>query len=370
MANAKTVILKLAAVALWCGVLFVVGGFPLYQAIMLGLVTVYVWVTLPPMRDAMTPFGRAMRVILPPAGIVICCLAFIFGGGFSISQGIMLGATCCGVYGLQTECAEKPYWKVSPHRVVIRPNWMAIRHDFKLNPSPTPAPSPDVEPAFIARLREGDVAGAEQAMMESVLSKISAANPKPPPIFVFTVLDRSRDLSHALIFADGRYRSSFRFESEVDAVQVERDTSIRKMAEEIQFGTTITHQNIGFFMRGSTSYPGVAAYDLGISVPKWWWARVKGSCPAPVSETDDHTTGYVELVLAAIPCSEFDLYWEPAEWSEEFNSQTSKRIAEMRDRDRQRLGWSGRSSGIDPGYSHIYYTLANHRYFNLTHNSV
>ena len=75
---------------------------------------------------------------------------------------------------------------------------------------------------------------------------------------------------------------------------------------------------------------GADGYNLGIIVPDWWWKDKKASSPKPLKEDSDYPTGQISLVLATIPYSEFDLYWEPADGSLLYPNPIWKKIEQQR----------------------------------------
>jgi hypothetical protein len=129
----------------------------------------------------------------------------------------------------------------------------------------------------------------------------------------FTVAHQSEDFKRTLIYSNN-YRT---FVSEVD---FEEDMDPIRIVPTNRFGEP-NKCDVRLFMRFGTD-----GYNLGIRVPNRWWDQVKASCQKAINEDNDYATGQVELFLATISYREFDLYWEPVEWSSTFYEKTAKRI--------------------------------------------
>ena len=340
--------MKIVALGMWCLALVILGGFPVPQGVMLGLVTAWLLAALvtKDIRDLIRPLSQrsvsfldsAMILVLKLGAVAFGCLALIFAGGFSLRQGILLGVILSWLLAAALERAVKPVWRFSPYHVRVQPNWYQLLSDFKLIGTP--------EEWWSVRESLAQVSPGEYRVLRDGIS--------------FTVVEQSKDLAHALIFANGGYRSRFEFEADMNPIQIEREDAFPHFSRS---------QRITLFMRSGFHPYSMAGYGLGMDVPAWWWEKVKGSCPAPLHESSDDLTGYVKLVLATISCREFELYWQPSEWSDEFFAKTAKEISDRRDEHRAQLRWTAEEFNPPPGFT-VHFMSIQHKYFNLTHQSV
>ncbi|HEY6341573.1 MAG TPA: hypothetical protein VIY49_08785 [Bryobacteraceae bacterium] len=78
-------------------------------------------------------------------------------------------------------------------------------------------------------------------------------------------------------------------------------------------------------------------------------------------------TGSVELTLATLPRSEFDMYRGPVDrWTEEYILKTEPLIRKRRDEQREKLGWKDKRSGNEPGWPES----IQHKYVSVEHRAV
>jgi hypothetical protein len=263
--------------------------------------------------------SKWMHGLLQIGSDAFMCLLLIFVGGFSLRQGIVLGVlmgtslSMIVVIGIK---ALKPIRRFTPYWVCAEPKWCELLTDFKL------------------------ITGPEE--WNSILESLEKSTDYSVLLngLLFTVVQQSEDFDDSLIYVDGHkaFISEFRFSEDMAPLPAERPEGsglvLQKRTDE-DIEPDLTPR---FFMKeGGPS--GLAGYRLGIEVREKWWERIKGSCPAPLEESTNHLCGSVELTLACLPYTEFDLYWGRAEWSEEFNRKTAQPIRKRRDESRQKLGW-------------------------------
>lgn len=279
---------------------------------------------------------RTVAVYLSTAGVLYLVLAYI--GDLSIRQSIVLALLMASLaVGIITIAAAKPAGRFNPYYVRIDPNWYDLLIDFKLIDKPE-------EWHAIQKSFEG-LPTTEYRVLRSGIC--------------FTVVHQSEDFERTLVYSDNHraFVSEVDFEEDVEPIRVEHTNP---------FGEPNTC-DVRLFMKS-----GGHGYNLGIRVPGRWWDQVKGACPKPIKEIDNHPTGRVELILATISHREFDLYWEPVEWSSTFYDKTAKQIRGRRDEQRQKLGWKtiehdadlGAELGIDFPES------IEHKYFNVEHRGI
>jgi hypothetical protein len=124
-------------------------------------------------------------------------------------------------------------------------------------------------------------------------------------------------------------------------------------------------------MKPFSSEPNVAGYSLGIEVRDRWWEEIKDKCPAPLSVDENALTGSVNLILATLPCGEFDIYRNPPErWSTKYISKIEPKIRKRRAELRQKLGWKDSMLDLEPGIGANQPESMTHKYFNVEHCEV
>ena len=257
-------------------------------------------------------------------------LALVFVGGFPIRQGMLLGLLMAWLtFGIGKRATE-PVRQFTPYYVSVLPKWYQLLPDFKL------------------------VNGLEE--WRSIVDSAKSSNSVLREGIWFTVIQQGEDLElpavrGTLIYLNQhqQFTSKLRFSEDMVPIRIKREDDLS--------GALSEYQPVELFMD---------EYTLGIEVPDWWWRRVRGSCPTPVEEYENPLTGYVKLVLATIPYSEFDLYWQPtaATWHEYFRNIVPK-IKRRRDKQREELGWTTkeRDDRREPEY-------IDHRYFEVRHRDI
>ncbi len=278
---------------------------------------------------------RAGAAYVFSAGFFYLILAYI--ADFSVAQSIVLALLLASLARGIEHAAPKPALKFSPYYVRVDPNWYQLLLDFKLISQPE------------------EWHAIQSAVAELPISEYSVLRNG----LCFTIIRQTEDFERILIYRDNRqvFVSEVDFQEDMNSVKIKREHSIPGLRE----------YNVRFMMKF-----GGDGYNLGIIVPDWWWDEVKAMCPTPLKQDQDYPTGQVELILARISYREFDLYWEPVEWSSTFYEKTSKQIRERRDEHRKKLGWKtvdhdsdlGAELGIDWPES------IEHKYFNVEHRAI
>src|SRR5262249_31739371 len=124
-----------------------------------------------------------------------------------------------------------------------------------------------------------------------------------------------------------------------------------------------------FFMK-ECGAEGFAGYSLGIEVRDWWWEKVRDSCVALLAVDTNPLTGSVELTLATLSLSEFDIYRDLADrWTDQYILKTKPRIRKQRDEHWQKLGWKDKKSKHVPGLG-TWPESIEHKYFTVAHREI
>ncbi len=271
------------------------------------------------------------------------CLLFLFIGGFSIRQSLVLGVSMTFVLFILVFWHEsKKPKRLVPHYVQVLPDWYQILKDFRLI----------------------DTVEEWRSILESAKQLPFGEHHVLRDGLFFTVLHVSQDFARTLIF----WNHNKVFSGEVDyqwsmrPVQLARDDSQRL----IQEGLFSAHQDVYLFMRPD----GKEGYALGLDVPHSWWNKTKTLCPSPEEEQIDHMTGYVKLVLARISHREWDLYWEPEVWNSDYYFKAYRQIQNRRDGLRLKLGWKTVAHANMPELNIDWPEEMEHKYFRLEHRAV
>ena len=306
---------------------------------------------------------RSLRVCLR---VAIWPLALVFVGGFPIRQGVVLGLLLALLAFAMT---DKPVARFMPYRIWISPNWYQILTDFNLIGSleerRSIRDSVGSSTDHYSVLRDGVQftvvqQGGREGPLPAFHGEIHIAWQEVGDF------DAGMNEGHPpLIFWNQQrvFGTEFGFSAEMAPIQFDRSGLIQKAME-------AGYQPAGFFMgmhctytgnpRGPKYRPGVlGGLDFGIEVPDGWWKKIKDSCP-PVVRLDDSRAGSVRLTLATLPLSEFTVYRDSGDrWTNEYIGKTGPQFRKRRDELREQLGWKG--SGP---------TSIEHRYFYVEHRSI
>lgn len=177
--------------------------------------------------------------------------------------------------------------------------------------------------------------------------------------FCFTIVNQSEDFERTLIYANHHqaFVSEVDFQAELDGVRAEPegefDRAFRRLSK----------SDVHVFLKF-----GGEGCNLGLRVPSSWWDRMKGSCPRPLKEDQDHPCGRVNLVLAVISYREFDLYWE-REWNSKFEK-TVTEIRSRRDEERRKFGWKTTTHEYDSELAIDWPESIEHKYFDVEHRAI
>ena len=276
---------------------------------------------------------KVVAVYLFVVGFLYLVLAYI--AEFSMRQSMVLALLIASLARGIASAARKPARRFSPYYVRVNPYWPQLLTDFKLIDK-------DEEWHAIQKSFE-DLPSTEYRFLRSGVC--------------FTVVHQSENFERTLIYSNNRrvFVSEVDFEDDMEPIKIERKREIRGEK----------YQDVRFLMKFSGD-----GYDLGMRVPDWWWDEVKASCPTPMKEHRDYPTGYVELVLTTISYREFDLYWEPVEWSSTFFNKTAKQIRDRRNEQRKKFGWKTVEHEDIPELSIDWPESIEHKYFNVEHRAI
>ncbi len=276
---------------------------------------------------------KATSVYAFAAGFFYLILAYI--GIFSTRQSVVMALLIVLLVWRIDTRASKPARRFSPYYLRVHANWYDLLIDFKLIGKPE-------DWQAIQKTFEG-LPSTEYSVLRDGIC--------------FTVAHQSEDFKRTMIYSNNHrtFVSEVDFEEDMDPIRIEPTN---------RFGEP-NKCDVRFFMRF-----GRDGYNLGIRVPNRWWDQVKASCENPMNEDNDYATGQVELFLATISYREFDLYWEPVEWSSTFYEKTAKRIRDRRDEERKKFAWKKVEHADIPELSIDWPESIEHKYFNTEHRAI
>jgi hypothetical protein len=267
--------------------------------------------------------------------ILLLTLAYL--ASFSIRQSIVLTLLLTLLAYSIGKAAVKPVRRFRPYYVRVAPDWCRLLTDFKL------IGKPEDWRAIHKSLNE--LSSTDYCVMRDGIC--------------FTVIYRSEDLERELIYSNNHraFSSEFAVKEQMNPIRIKRGQSIIEHRH--------NEYDILFFIK-----PGTRGYDLGLIVPDWWWNEAKASCPEPMAEDTDYGTGRVSLILTTISNREFDLYWEPVKWSDEFYSKTARQIRERREEQRRAFGWKTVEHPDIPELSIRWPESIQHEYVGVEHRDI
>jgi len=269
--------------------------------------------------------------------VAVLPLLLIYGGDFSMRQGVVLGLLLMGLLYLMSNAAAGPV-RYLPYWVQVAPNWYQILTDFKLIESPEEWRS----------IAESLKSATGYRVLRDGVS--------------FTVVQQSADFERTVIFWNQHqaFGSEFSFSEDMTPIQFERSTDPEGW-----------HVPARFFMRPSGA-SGEAGYTLGIVVRDWWWEEVSNSCAAPLGVSTNPLTGSVEVALAVLPLKEFEIYRYPANrWTDGYITKTEPQIRRRRDEARRKLGWIAMDrASSDSGFHGLDPFHLEHKYFTVKHRQI
>ena len=231
--------------------------------------------------------------------------------------------------------AAKHAWKFSPYFVRVYPKWFHLLLDYKLIGKPEEWHA--IQESF------EELPATEYRLLRDGIC--------------FMVVQKSEDFERTLIYSEHHrsFASDINFEEAMKPIKLENEIDRTLQIEGY----------VRFFVRS-----GLDGYELGIKVPDWWWEEVGASCPSPMEEDKDYATGQVKLTLAIISYREFDLYWDPVEWSSSFYKKTTKQIEARRDAQREKLGWEAKEHPDIPELRIDWPDSIKHKYFKVEHGTI
>jgi hypothetical protein len=281
---------------------------------------------------------KMQLVLLYLAVAAVLSSAFLFIADFSVRQSLAL-ALVLALFALWTDNAlPRPRLKFNPYYVTVTPKWFELVTDFKIIAGPN------------------EWQGIQEYCSSLDRTEYSVLRDN----IRFTVL-QSEDYDRQLLHRSttpyhGYFSTKIDCEEDMNPLTLETDEHIERM-----FGKHVP----GFFMKS-----GADGYNLGISVPDRWWDKVKASCPETLNVNQKHTTGMVELTLATIPYSEFDVYWWPTEYDGSFYDSALPRIRSRIDEQRKKCGWGTIKHSEIPELPIHYPDLIEHKYFTVEHRTI
>lgn len=317
----------------------------------------------------MTKWGlwRFLRV---GCHVVFWPLVLVFVGGFPIRQGVVLGLLMAWLaFGIATKpvCRFIPYW------VRVSPNWYQILTDLKLISSPEEwrsiAESVRSSTGYHV-LRDGVLfTVVQQGGGRAALPEFNRR--------IHVGWQETGDFEHALIFWNQHqtFGCEFRFGEDMTPIQFERTEPIDKLLRRGPLPAIFfmgPHYAYTTSRYGPKYRPEVfGGLDLGMVVPVGWWEKSKDSCTAlglVVHSPDAYPpeTGSVRLTLATLPLSEFTVYRDSGDrGKDEYYARNEPQSRKRRDEARQKLGWADILDGEAGGLRQI-----EHRYFSIQHGKV
>jgi hypothetical protein len=268
-------------------------------------------------------------------------VALISAGAFPLRPGIVLGLLLAFVGYEVGKAAQKPTRKFTPYWVWVRLNAYELLEDFKLVSG---------HPEEWKAIRESLESSTEHRVLRDGLR--------------FTVIRESEDLTHTMIYWNnyGTFLSEIRFYIDMSPIQAPSDPS------EDHPGPPKCPP-AEFFIRAGGSAK-VAALCLGLRVPQRWWEHVKAECPAPIEQGSNPLIGCVELTLAVLPYTEFDMYWQPqpTDWSLE--RERKQRVKAQVNEYREKFGWTTKDHPDDFRPDGGWPESIGHKYFDVEHRAI
>lgn len=281
-------------------------------------------------------------------------LCFLYLGGFSSRQSIVLAVLALWVdwwgHGLYEKLhASSRVEKVfEPFCVSICPNWYQLLSDFKLIRS--------MEEWHRLREEAEKVPTSEHSVFRSG--------------FLFTVI---RPPSENGLLPGLTYWNDRRvFLSAVELLE-----SIIEMNDDyLPSGGEEQHPLFKHprWARLPELYfkPGIGGYELGLEVQNDWWKHLceNGEIGelAKTEQHDNQLCGVTRLVIATLPCSEFDWYYGKAPSIVDLKKR--QRWEQARDKELAANGWK-RKVQTDPEFKiRDRWSHAEHKYFSVSHRGL
>jgi hypothetical protein len=292
-------------------------------------------------------FGSAAKVCFRILAVALWPVALISAGNFSLRQGIVLGLMLGWLSYETGKALNKSTRRLTPYRVWVAPRWEGILLDFKLINSSEEWSSISESVRSSGRfsiLRDGITFTVVQQGWDSA-TKLpkrdrdhhagwqevgdfdAGINEEHPPLIFWNQQDA--------------FGTKFRFSEDMAPIQFE---PVKPWQGHSAFFFMALHCEYAENPRGKKYRPGVlGSFDLGLSVPKFWWERVKDSCPAPLRVDSKPDSASVSITLAALPLSEFYIYRIPERERDEYRSEAEPYLRRRREENRAKLGWTNRN---------------------------
>ena len=274
--------------------------------------------------------AKAIALLVLTAGLLFFVLQQL--AEFSVQQSIWLALILTLIFQQIRGTTRKTDTVFIPYYISVKPNWALLLTDYKL-------------------LKNTH----EWYSIQDNFTKL--------PLEVYRVLrqglylsfvQQSNDFAQQLLYS--YYHRDFF--GQVDFKEPLTPVAIKQKKKDPIFGDTYTPH---FFVKYRLD-----GYNLGITVPDWWWATVKSDCPKPHSEELDNPTGTVDLVIAVIPSREFDIYWEYQGQKPIQDKSAWTRIEEQR----SKFGWSIVEHPDVPEVAIDWPQHIGHKYFQVKHRAI
>ena len=269
--------------------------------------------------------------------LALCSVALLWSvllwTGFQMKQSIVLALILTGIGFSVGRAAPRETVRFTPYFVRVRPKWHQILTDYRI---------------------------LESDDWEKLQESMNAAKLSEDHIFragvLFTVVNQSADGERLLVYRG----PSLGFVSEIDWT-LDLSPAMFQLGERNR-PRLMKSSDVDFFIKQSGD-----GYGIGITVPHNWWENVKASCPTPAFEKRNHPCGTVDLAIAVLPYAEFGIYWDPIDYSDNFD----KRVWAAVDSARKKYNWKLEEENDPlPELRIKWAKVIDHKYFEVDHNSI
>lgn len=266
-------------------------------------------------------------------------LLLFYIGDFSTQQSILL-AILLAILAVYVEyLSHGSKARFCPYYLDIAPNWFLILSDFRLL----------AKPEYWSKIEEY-VEHAPKGAYCLLRDNIR-----------ITVLHPEDLTSRSMVYTStvphqGYFTTKVHFSEEINPLSFASDIPLLDV-----FGK----QTPNFLVNS-----GPDGFRLAISIPDKFWSEIQNSCPKPDAINHQHATGTVELTLAVIPNSEFDLYWKPRSSQVSYNMKILPKLQAYIREQRKRFGWEAKKHEEIPELAINWPEVINHKYFEVRHNEI
>jgi hypothetical protein len=261
-------------------------------------------------------------------------LVFVYIAQLSARQSVVLAVLFAFLLDGAIHATPRPSLKFTPYWIRVYPKWHEILTDFKLIQSP--------EEWQTTCESSGSVTSREFSVFRDAVW--------------FSVLRLQSESQETLIYLN-IYKT---FVGAVDIIEDLDPVAITKDDEQFE---PLRTQRVRFFANSGSD-----GYQLGLEVPVWWWDVNRASCPTITSEKKNWMCGTVRIVLATLPYREFDVYWDPLDVADIWDSKFGAKVHKTKDEYRRKFEWVESEPGPDD--VPIPWTEINNRYFDVHHKQL